>query len=239
MEDNPKIKERLDKEHHTKVFFHHYKKLIDWNLATKNKQDYMKVLAHVAKITDMKKVDFNTNMLIIYQKNFSKEIFLHGMAKLPTLRSHAFLNVYELVDIAYGLRKDEFSYRDDSDNYSSEMNILEDVLCMVANCWEVNRSRSENAPGYAGELAVNSIMRRYEYSEKNEDKPLKLSWLFFKGTRLEVSGKYPAIMSFFEEMSSTNPLFKIYDLNSVNNNTSGNSSVYKDKSSFDGDFGCS
>jgi hypothetical protein len=215
---------------------------MDWDMFKNNLELYKKSFGLVAQLTDSIRVDFTTNMLLLYNYNYAKQIFLHGMSRIPTLRSHVFLNVFELLDISFGQRKDEFSSaRDDSEFYTSEMNILEDILCLTCNCWEVNRitKDSKNPMGYAGEVARNCIMRRYDYVDKNPEKPSKLNWVFFKGTKNEMLTKYPGLLEYFEEMRKINPRFKIYDLNPITqiSGVSGNSKKRtKNDSKMDQDF---
>jgi hypothetical protein len=192
--------------YHLKTFFTWYNRLLDHAFITKSKKGYSRKLDAVGKL--VQDIDFERNLLIVCNRDIVREVFLSGFMNLETLRSFEVLNMVELMDIYMGKRAENVpSARPDERAYESVGDLLHDVLCVTSNYFEVGFNQGKPTQ----EVVINSIMRRYEYVEKDPKKPIKVTWVFFLGTLYELKVKMEELYKFFA-CKADNPLYAIVDL---------------------------
>jgi len=195
---------------HKEVFFKNYRKFFDMGFYKADKEAYTKKLGLVGTL--VKNVNFSRNLIIVSNIDLCKEIFLSGFMNIPTLRSSVLMNVTELYEIYFGNRPaDLVTARPESEAYSSEIDILEDVACFTLNYHEAVFEKSK---GNRANILAHTIMRRYEYRESDPNKPPKLNWIFSMGHMNNLEGEYGPILQLFKDKRD-NPMFGIVDLNTM------------------------
>jgi hypothetical protein len=193
---------------HREIFLTKYDRFVDHNLKRTNLDLYIKKMNFVGNL--VKDINFERNLLILLDKDCVMETFLSGFMILDTLRSFHLMNIRELYDIFLGnIGENRPNSRPDEYILNTELDIINDVLCVSINNFEHRFAKQ-------GDSMINSlihtIMRRYEYVEKDPNKPLKLSWVFCKGTQKDLDDTYSKLYEFFD-FKKENPMFKIIDLN--------------------------
>ena len=180
-------------------FFNKYKEFVDVGLAKDNLVEYKKRLSIISKMTE--KVDFTKNVLVIYQKDIAREVFLSGFARQEEYKSYKLYNVGDLMDIFFGNRSYK-SGNDEEDVINSELDISKDVLCVTVNYYETS-GKSE----WRDEIMVSTIVNRGNGKFKGK---VKLNWIFSKGSKEELAKRYPNLLNLFLEGRHD---YLLYDLN--------------------------
>jgi hypothetical protein len=196
--------------YHVEVFFKKYNRLLDKALIRKDREGYKRKLDLVGKA--LSGIDTDRNLLIVCNRDIAKEIFLCAFMNLPTLREYDFLNLVELMDILMGKRSDgSLTSRSEEDTYESLFDVMRDVVCVTCNYYEAEFHKTKSFE----DNLISLIMRRYEYIERDVNKPLKLTWVFHMGTYYDLKQKFPTTEMFFQGKKKDNAMFNIIDLNDV------------------------
>ena len=170
-----------------KNFFQFYSSLVDRPLIEKNMKAYIKKLEVVEKLVS--KVDFNSNILFICDKNIAREVYLSGFRKMSELTSYYFCNMIHLVDIWWGNMKENNPNISSEDLMFSEQNIQQDVLCMYINkdMYSVN-----------GDKVINTVITSRAEKLTKKKKPM-YTWVFFEGAEFDMNIKgFSLIKTVFE-----------------------------------------
>jgi len=196
-------------ELYLKRFFVKYRELLDIPLMRKDYKGYVSKVGYVGKV--LEGIDFERNILFICNKDLMREVFLCGFMNLNTLRSYDLLNINDFMGIHLGNRSlEKVENRDDDVKYEDEEDIVRDVLCVTCNYYEIRLSNYKMNE----EVLISTIMNRYNKVSMDSKKPLKLNWIYGKGTINEVDNIYGNVVDFFKNKID-NPMFSIIDLNSL------------------------
>lgn len=200
--DNIYNRVRLEKDYYVNSFMLHYKELLNLYELKNNKECYMKRIAQAGKLVEG--IDFNQNLLFICNENWSKEIFLRGMSKMPNLCSFYHCNIMELHDIFWGNRRRENVNLADDDLMYTEQDIRQDIFCLFMDV-DMYSMASDR-------VAVSLISSRHDKSMIS-NKP-KYNWVFFRGTytELKTTKGYSNVLRLFAD--NKNNGYSVYDLNS-------------------------
>jgi len=170
----------------TKRFFIKYMNLIDFDLFKRDTAVYKKKLNHAHSL--VKGIDFNKNILIAYDRDLVKEVFLAGFSYLDYYPSFIFMGVEELFNYYFGLRSSYHKDNISEDYVSSHVNIKEDVLCLALNYYETARKKTE-------EIVLSTIISRSGGLSLERSK--KTNWLYFYGDDKSLKEKYPLLYEEF------------------------------------------
>lgn len=197
---------KFDKEH-LQRFFRRYKRLVDIPLLKSDFSLYQGKLSYVSSL--VRNIDYNKNLLILCKQDIVKEVFLSGFFCLDTLRSYDFLNISDFFGIVMGKRNsDSVDVRQDDFHYEDIKDILSDVLCVSCNYYEVRASKYY----LDTDALVETLEYRYKYVSSNPRHPIKLNWVFYRGSIHDLKKSHEELYKYFVDKEG-HPLYEIVDLN--------------------------
>jgi hypothetical protein len=182
-----------------------YRILFDEHRWNTDKKAYLAEIQEAQNVARALNIDFNKNIMIICDIDVIKKMFIAGLFMLGEFRSLTYLNIYELLEISYGMRSDDIRIDDSTGRgMESTADITQDMLCLTANYDELLRSLCDD-------LAPQTVRRRYERSPA-KGKPPKLTWVYSYSSAFTMKKNYPKLFNIYENGGS---MFKMYDLNSM------------------------
>lgn len=175
----------VGKDFLVKRFFNKYQQFVDLDYLKRDKSGYLAKLDSAYKMTSG--IDYTKNILICYHKDYSREMFLSGFARMDRYYSFLLVGVEEIRNIYFGYRPTIYTDAEES-HVNSAVGIREDVLCLVMNLNETYNKLTED-------IVLSTIYTRS--GGHIDSKKRKVTWIYFKGTELNLIGKYPKIRNSF------------------------------------------
>jgi hypothetical protein len=174
-------------------FFRKYSSLIDIPMVKSDIDAYKKKLNAVSELG--KFIDFNKNVLIVYNGDIARELFLAGFSRLEAYKTYAFLNAYDLTNAYFHTTPIDKREDSDDDSQGSHLDYTQEVLCLTLRYYEVTNKLTE-------EIAVSTLMSRLM------GRRFRLNWVFCKGTEGDLLKQYKGVRELYDR-----PGCLYYDLN--------------------------
>ena len=168
---------KIDKDFNSNSFISYYKKYIDVTLFNSDRVLFCNILGKIRKYFFDNVKTLNKDTLFICDQNVNKMTFLSAFSTLNRLVTNRYFNMLNLVDI-WCKNADWTNKRlDDSDAFSSEQDILDDVLCIFID-------KNMYTTKMSGKVINTVVVSRNNKLNSRREK--LVTWVFFYGSPSDI-----------------------------------------------------